>query len=247
MSTERRYTIDGVTYHSLDEMPPDVRRRWDSLSPLLRAGNLSDLSLTGAPTPSAGQVAASWAVTGMVVAMAILALLSMLSSVRPTVHYGAGLYGTWCAAVLFILIAGWRKRDRVLAKFRAQGGGTVKVAFRVAAAIAGLTVLSGVGILGGLPVVAHYVTARPGDLIVTVDSLRASTPRGGCTGPAVGIAQFTYWMRNYLCLSPQAFAAARIGSRLRLRGSVSSFGIVVDSYQWGDLPEFNLFRPEERP
>lgn len=32
MKTKHRYTIDGVTYKSLDEMPPDVRVRWDRVA-----------------------------------------------------------------------------------------------------------------------------------------------------------------------------------------------------------------------
>jgi hypothetical protein len=145
--------------------------------------------------------------------------------------------------MLLLVWQGWRKRGRVLANLRAQGGGAVKLTVRVMAGLAGFTILSRMGVLGGLPVVAHDATAQPGNLIVTVAALHAGTSRGGCKSAAVKIAQFTYWMRDYRCLAPRALAAVTVGSRIRLQGQVSPVGIVVERYQWGDLPEFDLFRP----
>lgn len=37
MKTKRRYTVDGITYDSPEEMPPHVRQRWDSMAEVVAA------------------------------------------------------------------------------------------------------------------------------------------------------------------------------------------------------------------
>jgi hypothetical protein len=42
MKRTHRYTIDGRTYASLEDMPPEVRKKWDSVSALVSA--MTDLA-----------------------------------------------------------------------------------------------------------------------------------------------------------------------------------------------------------
>jgi hypothetical protein len=76
VSTERRYTIDGVTYRSLDEMPSSVRRRWDSLASLMRAADVADLPSADAPDVEPTRARAPNAVAGVIIALAITSLRS---------------------------------------------------------------------------------------------------------------------------------------------------------------------------
>jgi hypothetical protein len=106
-----------------------------------------------------------------------------------------------------------------------------KQALRFGVGIAAFGGMLCVAVLRGVPLLAHYATARAGQMTVTVEAMPAAVPRGGCR-PAVKIREFTYWMRDYLCVSPEAYADLRPGAVMRLEGQLSDYGIGVERYYW---------------
>ena len=50
--------------------------------------------------------------------------------------------------------------------------------------------------------------------------------------PRVIIAEFTFPLRNHLCTGRRAFDEIQVGSRIRLEGEVSEFGVRPDVFAW---------------
>lgn len=267
MKTEHRYTIDGVTYDSLDDMPPEVRAKWTSLAPALdamekltaaaRTSKLTNVRIKRTTTRTGGESAdtitrvlenhdvpppngiVSAAPTPrdkrsilFLSALAVvfgLAFLSIFGRVHLTLKYD---YRWWVvyAALLAAIAAGMWKIRRKLQRQPALPGITTRSTSlnTVLCGLLAAAAFAAVDLFGGVPILAHYVTARPGEMIVTVTG-KADHGQRGCTY-RLNIREFTFFADDYLCVSDQAFNEIKVGSKLRIEGKVSRFGIATHRF-----------------
>lgn len=261
MKRTQSYTIDGKTYDSLEAMPADARRKWDALARLVTtfaadgaAGALQPTTLKvverlvygpgespAAPDfvtePSARAMlgetrpATADARTRVLSRLIILVLLpalvlaswATLTSVRITMVYKP-VWWVAAAALWAGLTAGLAWAGRV--------GGALQVTFGKLLALAiGMAAISTLAVLGGVPVLLHHLTARPGELVVSVEKKQTAGGRYSCS-PRLIIAEFTFPLRDHLCPGSRAFSEVQVGSRLRLEGDVSDFGVRPDVFSW---------------
>jgi hypothetical protein len=213
------YTIDGKTYDSLEAMPADVRRKWDALAKLVT-------------TFTAG-AAVSIRILSSLVALVLLpalllAGLGLFTSVRITLAYGTAWWVA-AAALWVALTAGlaWGFKRGV----GATGGAAPSAFGKLMALTIGTTAISALAVFGGVPVLLHHLTARPGELVVSVTQKKTAGGRYTCT-PQLIIAEFTFPLRNHLCPGRRAYAEIQVGSRIRLEGEVSEFGVTPDVFSW---------------
>lgn len=246
MKRTQSYTIDGRTYDSLEAMPADVRTKWDALAQLvttftadgaagaLKPTNMKFVQSTsygpGEPSdpmtePSARARILSRIAIVILLPALVLAMWGALTSVRITMVYGPAWWVA-AAALWAALTAGlvWASRGGF--------GGAMPITFRKLAALAlGMAAISSLAVLGGVPVLLHHLTARPGELVVTVEKKQTAGGRYSCS-PRLVIAEFTFPLRNHLCTGRRAFAEIQVGSRLRLEGDVSDYGVTPDVFSW---------------
>jgi hypothetical protein len=275
----QRYTIDGVTYQSLDEMPLHVRKKWDSVTALLRGalGNATDgpdqlvgrasikfeQTIVRHETDSAvnPDEPSPWGASPIGSAASLdasiqddareprdkrlslgfcilffpifsLALLTQFSSVKTTIQYGATWITAWAAWMLLLSACAWGMRDRLYERFFPRNNASLGEIFvQILAGGIGLGVLAAYAIFGGVPILAHHLTAHQGELTVTVIGKDSSYQRGSCR-PRLKIAEFTFFLHDHICPSDRAFGEIGVGARIRLQGQVSPFGISVDRFSW---------------
>ena len=269
MKRTHRYTIDGRTYASLEDMPPEVRKKWDSVSALVSAmtdlaghtttikfeqtihgGDLGPLTGPGSRAEALWRAGSdqtggfpegvqfnsvtvrtkliSAAFLVLLFTVIALAVLAMLSTVRITVRYGPE-WVAGCALVTLVLVGVvlWGlKRPRN----RFPGGSEVTFG-TVVGWLVGMSILTIPGILGGIPILAHHMTARPGELIVTVTGKETQYHSRQCT-PRLKVDEFAHSLRDYLCPGSRAFNEIDVGTKIRLQGNVSQFGIELDRMYW---------------
>jgi len=270
----QRYTVDGVEYKSLDEMPPDVRRKWDRTAVLFDAlrENLGKPGVTTTTvtfqetTTGDGPAAAelferlkqqinsgriktvdgsiqpvrkdtrakrvSAAFCTLFLPALALSFLVMFSSVAPIVRYSPAWTAGFVAWLCALITCTWQFRDRLRKDFFPKKDGTpLKFVGTAFAGLLGLGVIGGYGIFGGIPVVAHYLTARPGTMTVTVAAKDSSYQRYGCQ-PRLVIKEFTFFLQDHLCPDDRTFAEIDVGQRIVLQGDVSPYAISVERFYW---------------
>lgn len=256
MKRTQRYTIDGQTYDSLEAMPPAVRRKWDAMSPLLdkaraqlAAGSAGTTTVKleervefgpGDPDPLLQQTLADGGGTARlgvrartlstIVLVLLFATLTLagwgfFSRVRITMAYGPGW---WVAAGVLTLSLtvglGWGMR-----RGPASAQPNLKT---ILALLVGMGAISAEAVFGGVPAVAHQLTSVSGERTVSVIAKQERYSRYRCA-PRVIIAEFTYVLRDYLCTGRRAFAEIQVGSKIRIEGEVSDYGVTPDVFTWG--------------
>jgi len=270
------YTIDGKTYASPEEMPPEIRKKWETVSSLLakvaadlaanpskqgtykfqeravlgpgespdelvlqsmRPNGLSDLTPATTPPGAAPTDRRSQSIRvatlALLLPVLLLAVWSMLSPVRITMPYGP----TWwvvSAGVALVLTAAltWGWKHRPIATLGGPEDRRITFGSLLALAL-GMSALSFLGIPGGLPLIAHHLTAENGTLVVTVTGKNTHYARYHCV-PQLKIAEFTYRLKDYLCPTDRAFNEIQVGAKVRLEGEVSAFGIEPDVMTWSN-------------
>jgi len=254
----QKFTIDGQTYDSLDEMPASVREKWDAMAALLARVKAD---MTADPTkittckfeehieygPSGyvrrggPAIAVPVRATGMtrVVGLALIALLfavmglamfGIFTSVRITMVYGPAWWAgaTGIAIALTAGLAWCWNRAQVPTPTNPE---PKRAGLRELIPLTiGMACISLEGVLGGLPALAHHLTSRPGSTIVTVAAKPGGSGRYSCRNRVV-ISEFTYALTNYLCPSDRAFGQIQVGAKVRVEGTVSPFG-VEPRYIW---------------
>lgn len=164
--------------------------------------------------------------------MLALSMLSSLTVVKVTVRFGPGWFVTYAALMLGLAACIWGSRQKLQGKFFPNGDATpVRILGRVFAGGLGFACVTGYAVFGGAPVVAHYLTSHPGELLVTVTG-KESTHRHASCSPRLNIDEFTFFLHDYLCPSVHAFNEISVGAKIRLEGEVSPFGITVKRYYW---------------
>lgn len=275
MKRIQQYTVDGVVYSSLQEMPPEAREKWDSMAAIFDAvgkaadfndkpgkrtittskhvtifdGNVPDGVVEdlrrqmdakfGVKAPDSSKTINVNSDSEKRTAIAFcvlflpalpLGLLAMISALHPIVQYApdwfAG-YGVWMCLLGAIT---WRSRDRLRAGFFPKNDATpTKFLLNTLGFVFGMGVLGGFAILGGIPMVAHYLTAHPGSMTVTVVAKDASYQRGACQ-PRVKIKEFTFFLRDHICPQGSIYNEIKVGDRLSLDGQLSPYAIHVDRF-----------------
>lgn len=223
----QRYTIDGQTYDSLEAMPPAVRRKWDAMSPLLdkARAQLDPDPLPGATAPLGARARTLSAIVAVLLfAALILAGWGFFSRVRITMPYGPGW---WIAAGVLTLSLtvglGWGMR---------RGPASTQPNLKtILALFVGMGAISAEAVFGGVPAVAHQLTSVSGERTVSVIAKQERYSRYRCA-PRVIIAEFTYVLRDYLCTGRRAFAEIQVGSKIRIEGEVSDYGVTPDVFTW---------------
>jgi hypothetical protein len=260
MKQTQRYTVDGVAYGSLDEMPTEVRAKWDATVALIDRV-FADVAESQDPsirrttikfeqtivqgdadavievreldkTVSRRQKRLAVLFSVGLFAFCALDLVRLFSRVRLTVHYGPAWFVAYAAMLFALLFYAWRIRDKMRAHFnRVNGARGNGVTGSVLVGLLAFVGFSAFGVFGGVPVLAHYLTAHPGELIVTVAGKESGHIRYTCT-PRFKIEEFTFFSKNYMCPSDQAFKELDVGSTVRLQGDISPFGISIERYYW---------------
>jgi hypothetical protein len=275
----QQYTVDGVTYRSFDDMPPDVRKKWDSVATLLSTAFGGSKHTFGRPVVTettikfeqtveqsevnAGLKAVELPMMGggtgartfwetsaqddvrklrskrislgfciLFFPMFSLTLVAMLSSVKTTVHYGPYWTAAYITLMTLLLACMAALKDELHTKFFPNKRPTPLKALTTVMGIAiGFGVLAAYAIYGGAPIIAHHLTAHPGELTVTVVGKDSSYQRYACT-PRIKIDEFTFFYHNHLCPGDRAYSEIDVGARIRLQGDVSPFGISVNRFFW---------------
>jgi hypothetical protein len=151
-----------------------------------------------------------------------LSIFGMFSEVRTTVGYER--YWNVSFGILSILMLS----SSMVAFFgpqRIQTDGAIKS--RLALIAGGLicSVLFAYGaIYSGVPIILHHATATPGSILVTVASKHDTYRKRACS-PRLEIEEFSVSDKSYLCVSESAYVAIQIGSKIRIKGKVSPYGV----------------------
>jgi hypothetical protein len=272
----QRFTIDGKTYQSVDDMPPDVKRKWDALQnfvetafsdamgdPTRPSGKTTfafeqtiETNRPDAISPSGSPQGALWRgvfdrrmvsdaeaqsaqdrkvklISAVFCALFFpvfaLAGFLMVSPVNITVHYGPSWiigYGVYVSALLCSLFLAIKRT----APNEFMRGGRWRI-IRLCGGLVGLASFTAFAIFGGVPTLAHHLTARPGELIVTVSAKDPSYKTGRCRR-RLKVDEFTFFLNNRLCPDEETFNAIGVGTKLKLTGKVSRFGIDPDRMYW---------------
>jgi hypothetical protein len=255
----QRFTIDGKTYDSLDEMPASVREKWDAMVALLASvtadvtanptkittfkfGEHIEYGPSGYVRRTGPPITVPVRATGMtrVVGLAIIALLfavmglavfGISTGVRITMIYGPA----WWAGAVGVAIgltAGLAWCGNISQVSTLNNPEPRRAGLRQLIPLSiGMACISLEGILGGLPALAHHMTSRPGSAVVTVAAKKDSSGRYSCRARLV-ISEFTYGIRNYLCPSDRAFGQIQVGAKVRVEGTVSPFGVEPRYIYW---------------
>jgi hypothetical protein len=262
MKQTQRYTIDGVAYGSLDEMPVEVREKWDSTVAHVEKAfadtaeshdrSMQRTTFTYDQTIFEGDADAVIEVRELdkavlrrqkrlaalfsIVLLAFIALdlLELFSSVRLTVHYGPAWFVAYGAMIVALLFYFWSIRDKLRERFNRRNLNRERktgVLGTILGGLLGFGVMTSFGVFGGAPILAHYLTAHPGELIVTVAGKDSGYRRRSCN-PRLKIEEFTFFLNDYMCPNDQAFKELDVGSTVRLQGEISPFGITIEQYFW---------------
>jgi len=159
-----------------------------------------------------------------------LSFLVMFGNVSPIVHYSPAWIVGFVAWLCALIACTWEFKDRLRERFFPRNDGTaLKFLATALAALFGLGMIGGYAIFGGVPIVAHYLTARPGTMTVTVTAKDSSYQRYSCR-PRLIIQEFTFFLQDHLCPDDRTFAEIDVGEQLRLEGELSPYAISVERF-----------------
>lgn len=79
---------------------------------------------------------------------------------------------------------------------------------------------------GGLPKVLHHFYASNGVVELTVIKLESVAYKGRCT-PRVSVKEVSFFINEHICLSESLYGNLELGSKVRVFGQISPFGIEV--------------------
>jgi hypothetical protein len=198
----------------------------------LKAGRVPpELASLGTPSASlgAGTKVVGQGLLLLLFVVMFLAFWGFSSRVRITVAYGPMWWAAACVLALALTVGLFCFGRKVAARDTARSN-PFRPSMLLALAI-GMSVFSAEAVFGGIPVLAHHLSAHPGELLVTVQAKESNGRRYACA-PRLVIAQFTYRMHNYLCPGARAFREIQVGSTIRLEGAVSDFGVDFDVFTW---------------
>ena len=163
------------------------------------------------------------AVIALLFAVMALAMLGIFTRVRIMMPYTPAWW-TGAAGVAIGLTAG-------LAWAWSQGQAKRAGPRELIPLFIGMACISLEGVLGGLPALAHHLTSRSGYTVVTVTAKEGKYHRYSCRTQLI-IAEFTYGLKNYLCPSDRAFSQIQVGTKVRVEGTVSAFGVEPRYISW---------------
>ncbi|MBU1309210.1 MAG: hypothetical protein KKE30_06735 [Gammaproteobacteria bacterium] len=79
---------------------------------------------------------------------------------------------------------------------------------------------------GGLPKVLHHFYASNGVIELTVIKMESVAYKGRCA-PRVEVKEVTFFIKKHICLSESVYGNLELGSKIRVFGQISPFGIEV--------------------
>lgn len=79
---------------------------------------------------------------------------------------------------------------------------------------------------GGLPKLLHHFHASNGVVELTVIKMESAAYEGRCA-PRVSVKEVTFFIKQHICLSESVYGNLELGSKIRVFGQVSPFGIEV--------------------
>jgi hypothetical protein len=161
-----------------------------------------------------------------------LSLLAVFSDVRPIVEYDLKW---WCA---YGIVIGAPVATYIYASLR-DGvdltihfvDGTVKGIGRICGVLLALAILAWEAVFGGIPIVLHHLTSHAGEMSVTVVAKRDSYLKHRCRRRIV-VKEFSFGPNDHLCPEDGLFFEVSAGSKLRVTGDISPYGIEPDRISW---------------
>ena len=79
---------------------------------------------------------------------------------------------------------------------------------------------------GGLPKLLHHFYASDGTTELTVVEMESVIFKGRCA-PRVVVKEVTFFIKQHICLSESVYGNLELGSKIRVFGQISPFGIEV--------------------
>ena len=171
-------------------------------------------------------------IANRIVALAIIIFLfaggylSIFSDVRVTVENAPG---TWFFSLyISLLLLGlcsfscmYFLNKRHFSEVRRNWKGTYLVVLPVV--FAGWLAIA---IFGGLPKFLHHFYASNGTTELTVVEMESVIFKGRCA-PRVVVKEVTFFIKQHICLSKSVYGNLELGSKIRVFGQISPFGIEV--------------------
>lgn len=168
--------------------------------------------------------------TILLIVVVALSFLSFWSDVNTTVEYDI----TWkvSAGIITIVFLGTMIASIITNKQTVNiKGGIIKKSFMLLAGLFGLSVLMIFSVFSGIPTALHYLDNKNGDMEVTVLKKVDKYNKRKCT-PRLTIKEFTFFTKDYICPGEDAFNKITEGSKIKLIGTVSKYGIEAKQVQW---------------
>lgn len=164
--------------------------------------------------------------------MLVLALsfLSFWSDVNTTVEYDF----TWkvSAGIITVVFLGTMIASIITNKQTLNiKGGIIKKSFMLLAGLFGLSILMIFSVFSGVPTALHYLDNKNGSMEVTVLKKIDKYSKRKCS-PRLTIKEFTFFTKDHICPGKETFNVITEGSRIKLIGTVSKYGIEAKQVQW---------------
>ena len=174
--------------------------------------------------------AASWFFTALIMTLTALSFLSFFSDVNTTIEYNAAWKGAYAAVLIMLFVTMTISLLSNKSKTNIKGG-IFKKTLTVIAGLFGFGVLTAFSIFSGIPTTMHYLTSKNGQIEVTVIEKNDNYNKRKCS-PRLIIEEFTFFNSNHICPGEDAFKKIDEGSKIKLIGNVSPYGIEPTEVQW---------------
>ena len=168
--------------------------------------------------------------TVLLIVVLALSFLSFWSDVNTTVEYDIA----WkvSAGIITILFLVTMVASIITNKQKLNiKGGIIKKSFMLLAGLFGLSVLMVFSVFSGVPTALHYLDNKNGDMEVTVLKKIDKYNKRKCS-PRLTIKEFTFFTKDHICPGEDAFNKITEGSKIKLIGNISKYGIEAKQVQW---------------
>lgn len=83
----------------------------------------------------------------------------------------------------------------------------------------------------GIPILCHFISSEPGEIVVTVKRKSSSFSKRRCDG-GFDVVEFSYFLNTEVCgISKENWVRLNAGDKVTLLGSKSFFGFMYDRYR----------------
>ena len=217
---ETKIEIDGKFY-SFEELSNEQKDQYRE--DFADAEELNSQFVLSKPKPAFGKRVRGYVLFVVTIAVTGLAFLSFYSDVNTTVEINAIWISGWVATTVVVLVLTSLPYIKGEVKIPFEGGRLKKIGMSLAAVL-GLSLISAFAFFSGFPIVLHHLTAKDGELAVTVVSKDDTYDKRACR-PRLIVQEFTWFASDHVCPGEEAYKQIEVGSRITLSGKVSKYGI----------------------